>query len=332
MSSVQTHLSGHRLVFHQTGKPAEVLEWEAFSPRPPEAGEALVRIIAAPINPADLNTVEGTYGVKLTLPAVPGIEGCGVVEGSGSEDLQEGDKVIFLHRASTWATHTTVPADTLFKLPADIDPVQAAMLKVNPATAWRLLNGFALLKPGDWIVQNAGNSAVGRCVIQLARDLGIRTISFVRRCELLDELLALGADHVLSDDEEGQAAAKGVLRGANAVLALNAVGGDSSLRLMKLLREGGMHITYGAMGRRPVTVPNGLLIFRDIQVRGMWITPWVERAPKEEVFSVYQSLANRVAAGKLEQPVDAAFPLEEFKEALARQNEPGRSGKILLSP
>jgi mitochondrial enoyl-[acyl-carrier protein] reductase / trans-2-enoyl-CoA reductase len=321
-----------RLVFSQTGKPAEVLEKQAFSPRPPQSGEVLARILAAPVNPADLNTIEGTYGVKLELPATPGIEGCGVVEASEDAAFQPGDKVIFLRRADTWATHTTVRADTLFKLPPDIDPLQAAMLKVNPATAWRLLHGIESAKPGDWIVQNAGNSAVGRCAIQLARDLGIRTISFVRRPELIDELHQLGGDHVFLDDDDGLAAAKSALGGANAALAFNAVGGDSALRLMKLLRESGTHITYGAMGRKPVTIPNGLLIFRDIRVRGLWVTRWVDDASSEEVRAVYQNLAARVVSGKLHQPVDATFPLDNFREALARLDSPERAGKILLTP
>ncbi|HSP43972.1 MAG TPA: 2-enoyl thioester reductase domain-containing protein, partial [Luteolibacter sp.] len=178
-------LPGTRLVFRETGKPSEVLETETFTPRPPEDGEVLVRILAAPINPADLNTVEGTYGVKLELPATPGIEGCGEVLESKDDGFAPGDRVIFLRRADTWATHTTVPAASLFKLPSGIDPQQAAMLKVNPATAWQLLHGFERLKTGDCIVQNAGNSAVACCVIQIARDLGIRTISFVRRPELI---------------------------------------------------------------------------------------------------------------------------------------------------
>ncbi len=321
-----------QLVFHETGKPSEVLELQHFTPVAPLSGEVLVRIHAAPINPADLNTIEGTYGVKPPLPAVPGIEGCGVVEASGSPDFLTGERVIFLHRASTWASHSTVAADSLIKLPADIDPLQAAMLKVNPATAWRLLHGFENLSHGDWIVQNLGNSAVGRCVIQLARDLGIRTISFVRRCEVIDELTALGADHVLTDDDEGMQAAKDMLGGANAALAFNAVGGDSALRLMKLLREGGSHITYGAMGRKPLTLPNGLLIFRDIRVRGLWVTKWVQNAPEEEVRATYQNLASRVAAGKLVQPVDRTFPLESYREALARLEAPERYGKVLFVP
>ncbi len=297
-----------------------------------DAVNVRVRILAAPLNPADLNTIEGTYGVKPPLPATPGIEGCGVVEASNSSDYAPGDRVIFLRRAATWASHTSVPGETLFKLPPGIDPLQAAMLKVNPATAWRLLHGFGPLKPGDWIVQNVGNSAVGRCVIQLARDLGIRTLSFVRRPELGDELRELGADQFLLDDEASLTEAKAVLGGANAALAFNAVGGESALRLMKLLREGGSHITYGAMGRKPLTIPNGLLIFRDIQVRGLWVSRWIENAPIEEVRAGYENLAARVAAGKLVQPVDSTFPLEQFQAALARLEAPERSGKVLFVP
>ncbi len=334
MEAENNELFGTQLVFKQTGKPAEVLELdiESLSLQAPEPGDVLVRMLAAPINPADLNTIEGTYGVKLTLPATPGIEGCGVVETSNSVDFEEGDPVIFLRRASTWASYTTARADTLFKLPPGIDPLQAAMLKVNPATAWRLLHGFGALNKGDWIVQNVGNSAVGRCVIQLARDLGIRTISFVRRAGVFDELRALGADEVFIDDETGLAAAKEVLGGANAALAFNAVGGESALRLMKLLRESGSHITYGAMGKKPVTIPNGLLIFRDIQVRGLWVSRWIETAPLEEIHAVYKDLAARVAAGKIVQSIDSTFPLEKFQEALARLDAPERSGKVLFVP
>lgn len=330
MSSDASPAPGHRLIFQQTGKPGDVLELAAFAPQAPVAGEVLVRLLAAPINPADLNTIEGTYGVKPALPAVPGIEGCGVVMASGAVGFQPGERVMFLRRAATWASHTTVLADSLFKLPPAIDPLQAAMLKVNPATAWRLLHGFETLDRGDWIVQNLGNSAVGRCVIQLARDLGIRTISFVRRAEVAAELRALGADEVFTDDEDGLLAAKAALGGANAALAFNAVGGDSALRLMKLLRESGTHITYGAMGRKPLTLPNGLVIFRDLRVRGLWVTRWVENAPPAEVAAVYQNLAGRVAAGSLVQPVDGTFPLADFQAALLRLEAPERAGKVLF--
>ena len=334
MENGDSTISGKQLVFKKFGPPIEVLELENHIPtsRVPASGDVLVRILAAPINPADLNTIEGTYGVKPMLPATPGIEGCGVVEVSRSADFEIGDWVIFLRRASTWASHTMLPAAALLKIPNTIDPLQAAMLKVNPATAWQLLHGFGALKPGEWIVQNLGNSAVGRCVIQLSRDLGIRTISFVRRAEQFNELTAMGADHVFLDNESGFDAASEVLGGASAALAFNAVGGESALRLAKLLRESGCLVTYGAMGRKPVTLPNGLLIFRDIRVCGLWVSRWIENTPREEVAAVYQKIAARVAAGKLLQPVDSTFPLEAFHQALGRLEAPDRAGKILLVP
>ena len=334
MAAVNGSIQGRRCVFRRTGRPAEVLELEDFTCDPPGAGEVRVRVLAAPVNPADLNVLEGTYGVRPELPAVPGTEGCGEVldVGPGVEGLAAGDRVIFTGRAGTWSSHGTVAAERVFRLPAGIDPVQAAMLKVNPATAWRLLRGFVELRAGDWVVQNAGNSAVGRCVVQLARDMGVRTISFVRRASLAEELRGLGADVVLVDDDEGRATAVEVMAGKHAVLACNAVGGESALRLMNLLREGGSHITYGAMGRRPLTVPNGLLIFRDLKILGLWVSRWLERAPEEEIAATYGALAARVAGGGLVQAVDSVHPLEDFGAALARLEAEDRSGKVLLRP
>jgi mitochondrial enoyl-[acyl-carrier protein] reductase / trans-2-enoyl-CoA reductase len=323
-----------QLVFAQVGKPSEVLKFVTHRLAAPslEAGEVWVRILAAPINPADLNLIEGSYGVKATLPATAGGEGCGVVEISQSSEFVAGDLVMFLNRTATWASHVTVSSEGLLKLPQEIDPLQAAMLKVNPATAWQLLRNGGELKNGDFIVQNAGNSAVGRCVIQLARDLGVHTISFVRRAEVFEDLRALGGDHVLLDDDTGLAAARDILGGATAALAFNAVGGDSALRLMKLLCQGGSHLTYGAMGRKPVTIPNGLLIFRDLQIRGLWVSRWIETAPPAEVREVYTNLAMRVAAGTLVQAVDSTYSLEDFQHALARLEAPGRTGKVLFVP
>lgn len=318
-----------RLFFTECGKPDEVLRLEKFKPREPHAGEVLVRIEAAPINPADLNLIEGTYGVKVALPSVPGIEGCGVVV-AGSGRFVAGKRVMFLRRASSWASHVVVPEDDLFELPDGIDLHQAAMLKVNPATAWRLLYGFAELKRGDWVVQNAGNSAVGRCVIQLARECGVRTVSLVRRAELANELRDLGGDVVLTEGDAAVAEALEHLGGANARLAFNAVGGESALRLMKLLEESGTHITYGAMSRKPLTLPNGLLIFRDVRLRGLWVSKWLEKASCDEVKATYEKLAELVSAGRLVQKVDSVFALEDWPAALKRLKDADRDGKVLL--
>ena len=318
------------LRFHEFGKPSEVLKLEPMEWPPLAEGEVDLKLLAAPVNPADLNYIEGTYGIKPELPAVSGIEGCGEVIASRDPRFEPGDRVIFLRRAATWASHARAKGEILFKLPEGIDPLQAAMLKVNPATAWRLLTGFRQPEPGEWIVQNAANSGVGRCVIQLAPLLGVRTINFVRRPELIPELGALGADRVVLDNEDGLQAAKETVGKPGAALAFNAVGGESALRLMNLLAPGGIHITFGAMARRPLTVPNGLLIFKNLQLRGLWITRWIEDASPEEIAEVYQRLARQVMTGALLQPVDSVFPLDAFQDALARVAATDRHGKVLL--
>ena len=138
---------------------------------------------AAPINPADLNAIEGKYPGRRELPATPGFEGAGVIVDLGANitDLKIGDLVILPHNLGTWREAVAVKASELVAVPPEIEPVQAAMLKINPMTAWRLLHDYVDLKRGDWLIQNAANSAAGRAVIQIARELGYKTVNVVRR-------------------------------------------------------------------------------------------------------------------------------------------------------
>jgi NADPH:quinone reductase-like Zn-dependent oxidoreductase len=320
------------LQFSRFGSPRQELALaEGPAPDCPE-GSVRLRMLASPINPADLNLIEGTYGVKPELPATGGIEGCGEVVESKADGFAPGDRCIFLAGTGLWAEEVVVGADQLFKLPEGIDPVQAAMLKVNPATAWQMLTGFVAPEEGAWVVQNSANSGVGRAVIQLAPLLGLRTINLVRRESLFGELTDLGADHVLLDDADAVDAAKELCGDARPALALNAVGGDSALRLMNILGPGGVHVTYGAMARKPLKVPNGLLIFKNLQLRGFWLTRWMKDAPADEVVETYQRLAAEVAAGRLSLPVDSTHPLSDFARALARNEEAGREGKVIFTP
>jgi NADPH:quinone reductase-like Zn-dependent oxidoreductase len=325
-------MKSQRLIFETHGKPAEVLRLETFDTPPLEDGEILLAIHAAPINPADINFIEGTYGIKPTLPAQAGMECAATVLESRSGKFSPGDEVIPIARIGAWATHIVTTGENLIRIPAGIDPLQAAMLKVNPATAWLLLHHFATLWEGDWVALNAANSGVGQCVIQIAAAMGVRTVSFLRMPSRHPELPALGADAVFEDSPEGYEAACETLGRDKAKLAFNAVGGDSALRLMKLLGNGGTHITYGAMGRKPLTIPNGPLIFGDLRFRGLWVTKWMEEAPRDEVIVVYAGLAARLLDGTLRQEVDSVFPLENHREALARLEDDRRIGKILFQP
>lgn len=325
----------HYAEFSECGmKPQEVLEYVAGPMPKPAKEEVLIKMKAAPINPADVNFVQGVYGLKPVLPhSRAGLEGCGVVQASNAEGFFEGDEVILLRGVGAWSEYVTVPAENVMKLPVKVDPVQAAMLKVNPLTALRMLEGFVVLKPGDWVVQNAANSGVGRCIIQLAREMGLKTVNFVRRPdELRDELTALGADIVVGeDDEDVVKKTLPLLDGKRPVLASNAVGGDSAMRLMDMLAPGGSMVTYGAMSRKSIKVPNGFLIFKGIKLEGLWVTQWLRNAPSAEIEAAYDKLARLMADGRLKQAVDTIYPLSEIRQAVEKAQEEFRHGKIVLS-
>ena len=205
------------------------------------------------------------------------------------------------------------------------------MLRINPVTAWRLLKAYVQLPPGSWVVQNAANSGVGRCVIQLAKKLGLRTVNFVRRPELIAELKALGADEVLLDDEDGLQQAKQLTADAPPQLAGNAVGGDSALRLMDLLGHGGTHITYGAMSMRSLKVPNKFIIFKELALRGLWVSKFLEHASQAELQATLKPLAEMIQQGELLTAVDAVHPIQDFAQAIARAQADKRGGKVLLA-
>ena len=288
-------------------------------------------MLAAPINPADLNVIDGTYGELPPLPATIGNEGAGEILalGPGVENLRIGQKVLPF-AFGTWTSELILPAKNAIPLPGDIDIHQAAMLAVNPATAWRLLHDFASLQPGDWIAQNAANSGVGRAVIQLARHLGFRTLNVVRRPELLDELRALGGDVVVTEEVDLRSEVSELCCGTLPKLGVNSVGGSSALNIANALAPGSPHVTIGAMARQPLKIPNGLLIFQNLTFRGFWLRLWKEHAPAAEIQSTYATLADLLHRGILHTPLQQILPLSEAPAALAAAMQDKRTGKILL--
>ncbi len=320
------------LQLERTGPPAEVLKLVSQTLVPLGPHEVRVRMRYAPINPADLNFIEGTYGRPTIPPVIPGHEGCGEVEeiGASVESLEKGDLVIPIEGGACWAQHMTAAEHHFAKLPKRLDRVQASMLRINPLTAWRLLKGFTDLEKGDVIAQNAANSGVGRALIQIARHAGVHTINFVRRPELISELKALGADSVFLDTDEGLAEAKALLKKLPLRIAVNAVGGDSAIRLMELLSSEGTLVTYGAMSRQSLKVPNKFLIFKNLKLRGLWITQWIEQAGSADLYEALHPLAEMMKEGDLSIAIDEIVPLKDFARAIARAQEGGRSGKVIL--
>ncbi len=316
----------------QLGIPSEVvtLGEEALPSTGP--GQALVRMKFAPIHPADLNMIEGTYGIRRAPPFVPGNEGAGeVIEiGPGVTALRIGQLVKPPSETGCWREALVTETARLTPLPDGLSAEQAAMISVNPPTAWRMLEDFVRLEPGDWVIQNAANSAVGRCVIQIARHRGFKTINLVRRAELADELKALGADAVLLETENNARAIKDLTAGCEIRLGLNAVGGESSAQIARALGHGGVVVTYGGMSKKPLQIPTGLLIFKNIQARGFWMTTWFRQASPEAVRAMLEPLADMMRRGQLIMPVTATYPLTQATEALRHAMSSQRAGKVLF--
>jgi trans-2-enoyl-CoA reductase len=330
---------GHRVnksitaaVYERHGNPAEVLRVETQPWPTPAPGEVVVQMRAAPINPADLNAIEGKYPLRPALPATPGFEGAGIVVelGRNVTNRTSGALVILPHNLGTWRGAVAVKADELVVVPPEIEPVQAAMLKINPMTAWRLLHDYVELKRGDWIIQNAANSAAGRAVIQIARELGYKSVNIVRREELIEELRKEGGDVVLVDGENLRDDVKTATGGALIQLGLNAVGGDSALRLANTLAPGATMVTFGAMSLQPLKIPNGLLIFKDLRFRGIWINKWYDNATVTERMEAFQALFEMARRGLLKTKVERSYPLAEAKAAVTHAAQGKRSGKIIF--
>ena len=320
------------VVYERHGNPVDVLRVEQQPWPKPAPHEAVVQMRAAPINPADLNQIEGKYPVRPELPATPGFEGAGIVVdlGAGVTNVAVGALVILPHNIGTWRDALAVKADELVVVPAEIEPVHAATLKINPLTAWRLLDDYVDLKKGDWLIQNAANSAAGRAVIQIARELGYKTVNVVRRMELIDELRAEGGDVVLVDGEDLREKVKSATSDAPIRLGLNAVGGDSALRLANCLAPGSTLVTFGAMSLQPLKIPNGLLIFKDLRFRGIWINKWYDNATIEERMDAFRPLFEMAERGLLKTKVEKSYPLTEAKAAVAHAAQGKRSGKIVF--
>jgi trans-2-enoyl-CoA reductase len=319
-------------VYERHGNPADVLHVESRPWPTPAAGEAIVQMRAAPINPADLNQIEGKYPIRAELPATPGFEGAGVVIDIGANvtNIAPGALVILPHNVGTWRDAVAVKADELVVVPAGIEFVDAAMLKINPMTAWRLLHDYVDLEKEDWLIQNAANSAAGRAVVQIAHELGYKTVNVVRRAELIDELHAEGGDVVLVDGENLREEVKAATSGAPIRLGLNAVGGESALRLANCLAPASTLVTFGAMSLQPLKIPNGLLIFKDLRFRGIWINKWYDNATVQERMDAFRSLFEMAKRGLLKTKVERAYPLSEAKAAVTHAAQGKRSGKIIF--
>jgi NADPH:quinone reductase-like Zn-dependent oxidoreductase len=319
------------LQFSAFGNAPDVIEVvDIAEPASPRAGEVVAAVEYAPINPAELLMIRGLYGVKPPLPAPLGSEGVARVIGLGQgvTNLQVGDRVIVPYGSPAWRERIVLKAAGLEPLPASADPQQLSMVRINAPTAGLLLQEFSDLKPADWIVQNAGNSGVGRNVIAFAREFGIKTVSLVRREEVVADLQAAGGDVVLVDAPGVAKTISQATGGAKISLAFDGVAGEATASLSASLALGGKLVFYAGMSGKPGIMNPIHVIFKKVSVAGFWLGhPEWSNSPK--VAQHVATAVRLVDEGKLNVPVAAVYPLTAAKEAIAHAQ---RGGKILLKP
>ncbi|KAL8894791.1 MAG: hypothetical protein Q9207_008410 [Kuettlingeria erythrocarpa] len=303
------------LVYPNHGPPASVLTLHTHSISPPHSKLLTLRTLAAPLNPADINQIQGTYPTAPPFTsdlgtaqpcAVPGNEACFEVlsAGSGCKEISKGDWVIPRRTGlGTWRTHVQIEEEKVMRVDKEgLTAEQVATVSVNPITAYRMLKDFTPLKAGDWFIQNGANSGVGRAAIQLGKKWGLKSICVVRKREgaegeaLKKEMEELGATVVVSDEEIiakgfGERVKEWTNGGREPPgLALNCVGGYAGIAMAKVLSPGGTMVTYGGMSKSPMKVGAGMLIFKDLRFVGFWVSRWGDQFSEEKLATIEEIL------------------------------------------
>ena len=316
------------------GTPPDVVELTEIEPNDPGPGQLAVAIEAAPINPSDLMLIQGIYGVRPDLPAALGAEGVGRVTavGDGVDAARIGERVLIVPTLEqhTWRQQTIL--DERNGIPVDdSDPLQLAMLGINPITAYCLLHGYAKLTPGAWVAQTGASSATAGYVLALAKHAGLRILNVVRRADSVTPLLNAGADVVLVEGPDLTERAAEAIGDAPLDLIIDAVSGEPVAKLASLMRTGGTIVSYTARNRQPLSIPVLDLIFRGLSIHGYWLNRWLANTPRETIVGVYCELAALVENGTLAAPIEATYALANYHEAIDHAARSDRHGKVLFT-
>jgi NADPH:quinone reductase-like Zn-dependent oxidoreductase len=311
------------------GNPTDVLELiDVPEPPQPDAGQALAGVEFAPINHNDLLLIKGTFHWTPSLPYMVGNEGVGRVlaVGPSVSNVKVRDRVVRPLYSNTWQERVLVSARGLVALPPEADVQQLSMLRINPTAAGLMLSEYANLKTGDWVIQNASNSGVGRAVIAFGKARGLRLINLVRRQEAVAAVEAAGGEVVLVDDERALDQITKAVGDGRVRLALDGVGGAATARLASALSQHGELVGYAYMGGYAAPGDFRPLMNKDITLHSFYEgrSHYDAKIP-----GILREATAMIAAGTLHVPIAATYPLTATKEAVTHAERGG--GKVLLA-
>jgi NADPH2:quinone reductase len=323
------------VIFERFGDPSEVLHVRDVAVPEPGRGQVRVRMLASPINPSDLMSVQGIYGRRPELPATPGFEGVGIVEAAGPGLLgrfRVGRRVAVLNGAGgNWQEQVVVPARRVVPVPANVPDEQAAAFFVNPASALVMIRTVLRVPHGAWVLQTAAGSALGRMVIRLGHHYGFRTINVVRRREQAQELLQAGGDAAICSAEESIEERTKTLTGGEGVrFALDCVGGETCSAVARSLASGGRLLLYGTLSDEPMVVHPRVLMTGQKRIEGFWMSEWSQAQSIVTMLRLFRQIGRLMNAGILVSEIGNAYPLEEIQSAVKQAAMSGRHGKVML--
>ena len=320
--------------YHQFGKPSEVLSITDIPMPEPGPKEVRVKTILASIHNHDLITIRGQYGDKPDLPTTPGSEALGIIDAVGEEveGFEIGQRVATASVTGTWAQYFTAPAKMVFAVPDELEDEIATQLIAMPLSALMLLE-FMQLQPGQWVILNAANGAVGKSFAMIAAARGIHTIGLVRRAEAAQELTDLGIEHSIDVSQSSwKDKVRELVGDAQISAAVDSLGGEASNDLLDLLGTNGTLVSFGVMAGEPMIINPSNLIFKQAVVKGFWGSKTSREMDLENKQRLINQLIKHATNNQLTLPVEAIFDLEDINEAVSGKVQKGKKGKVLLKP
>jgi NADPH:quinone reductase-like Zn-dependent oxidoreductase len=317
------------LFFRQKGAAEKVLEFADINMADLLPGEVRVKLMASPINPADFMFIEKTYRVEPVYPQIAGFEGAGIITDNGGDGRYPINALVAFRHKNVWAEYANVPKNKIIRLPQDMPIEKAAQIALNPLTAWALLEEVNA-SAGEWILLTAGNSAVSKLIIQLAKSRNVKALAIVRGEADQNSLIELGASAVLNvhaEDLEEQI--KAVTAGERIAGLLDAVGGELATKLLKLMGVYGKIIHYGLYSQQPVMYNNADIIFKNLVIKGFGIDAWLKSKTDAQQQTIWNELIMEVKRPDFIMGVAAKYSLDDYLIAMA-EGKSGKRGKLLF--
>jgi len=309
----------------------DVLKLEDVAPiDKPGPGQAVVRIVAAGVNFADVGQRRGTYPRE--VPFTPGLEGAGVVEsvGKGVGRVKPSDRVAFTGVPGAYAEAVVVDVDRLIPLPDDFSFEQGATFPLQGMTAHYLIHEYRTPKAGDFVLVHAAAGGVGGLLVQWAHHLGATVIGTTSSEEKARTAREAGAEHVVVySDQDFAAETKRITKGRGADLIIDGVGRSTFTGDLEAIAARGHIVIFGAASGPPDPMSPIALMSRSVSLSGGSLQNFTRT--REELMRRANDVIDGIRLGWLKLKIEAVLPLAQAGHAHELLENRKTQGKLVLS-